>query len=77
MAAKRRSYGTGSLIVRVDRAGREVWYGKWRANGRQVMRRIAPKRGGAAKDGLTRTQAEGELRRLMDEVRVAPTVGSC
>jgi integrase len=75
MAAKRRSYGTGSLIVRVDRAGREVWYGKWRANGRQVMRRIAPKRGGAAKDGLTRTQAEGELRRLMDEVRVAPTVG--
>jgi integrase len=73
--AARRSYGTGSLIVRVDRGGREAWYGKWRSNGRQVMRRIGPTRGGAAKDGYTRPQAEAELRRLMAEVRVAPTVG--
>jgi integrase len=73
--ATRRSYGTGSLIVRVDRGGREVWYGKWRSNGRQVKRRIGPKRGGAAKDGLTRRQAEGELRRLMAEVTASAPVG--
>jgi integrase len=71
----RRSYGTGSLIVRRDRAGCDTWYGKWRANGRQVMRRIGRKRSVAAKDGLTRAQAESELRRLMAEVRVAAAVG--
>ena len=73
--AARRSYGTGSLIVRVDRGGREAWYGKWRADGRQVMRRIGPRRGGAAKHGYTRPQAEAELRRLMAETRAAPAVG--
>jgi hypothetical protein len=85
MAAKpeessgRRSYGTGSLIIRPDRNGRETWYGKWhtgpRGQRRQVMRRIGPKRGGAAKHGFTKPQAEAELRRLMDQVQVAPAVG--
>jgi integrase len=75
MAETRRSYGTGSLIIRRDRGGRNTWYGKWRANGRQVMRRIGPKRSGAAKHGYTRAQAEAELRRLMAEVRVVPAVG--
>src|SRR4051812_26068326 len=75
MTEKRRSYGSGSLIVRRDRAGRETWYGKWRRSGRQTMRRIGPKRGGAAKHGLTRAQAETELRRLMSEVSVVPSVG--
>ncbi len=56
----RRSYGTGSLIVRTDAAGREVWYGKWRTNGRQAMRKIGPKRGDGIRDGLTRRQAEAE-----------------
>jgi integrase len=74
--ATRRSYGTGSLIVRRDNAGREVFYGKWRSNGRQVMRRIGPKRGGEATDGLTVRRAEAELRRLITETSVAPaTVG--
>src|SRR4051794_25510364 len=74
--ATRRSYGTGSLIARRDNNGREVFYGKWRANGRQVMRRIGPRRGGEAKDGLTVRQAEAELRRLIAETTVsAPTVG--
>ena len=73
--AARRSYGTGSLIVRVDRGGREAWYGKWRANGRQVMRRIGPRRGGAVRDGYTRPQAEAELRRLIAATQVAPAIG--
>jgi hypothetical protein len=64
--AGRRSYGTGSLIVRQDRGGREVFYGKWL---------IGPKRGGAAKDGLTIRQAEAELRRLITETAVTPVVG--
>jgi integrase len=75
MAERRRSYGSGSLIVRRDSGGRDTWYGKWWANGRQVMRRIGPRRGGSAKDGFTRAQAESELRRLMSAVRVDPVVG--
>src|SRR5215213_6499370 len=63
----RRSYGTGSLQLRVDRNGRETWYAQWRSNGRRVKRAIGPKRADGSRDGLTRTQAEAELRRLMAE----------
>jgi integrase len=73
--AARRSYGTGSLYVRVDSAGRESWYGKWHSNGRRVKRRVGPKRAEGSRNGLTRAQAEGELRRLMAEVQATPTVG--
>jgi len=74
--ATRRSYGTGSLYIRVDRHGRETWYGKWRASGRQVKRRIGDKRATGSRDGLTRPQAEAELRRLTAEARpVAARVG--
>jgi integrase len=65
--AARRSYGTGSLIARTDSAGAETWHGKWRSNGRQVMRRIGPKRAAGSREGLTRTMAEAELRRMMGE----------
>jgi integrase len=65
--ASRRSYGTGSLIVRTDRAGRETWYGKWRSHGRQVMRRVGLKRAAGSREGLTRTQAEAKLRQLIAE----------
>jgi integrase len=75
MTASRRSYGTGSLIVRTDANGRETWHGKWRSNGRQVMRRVGPKRTDGTREGLTRSQAEAELRRLMGEVSVAAAVG--
>jgi hypothetical protein len=34
----RRSYGTGSLYVRRDSAGRETWYGQWRAGAKLVKR---------------------------------------
>src|SRR5215218_1621757 len=71
----RRSYGTGSLTVRADSAGRETWYGQWHSNGRRIKRRIGPKRTDGARDGLTRSQAEAELRRLMAEVTVDPVAG--
>lgn len=65
--SSRRSYGTGSLIVR-----RGAYYGKWRAGERQVMRKVGRVRRPGSREGLTRKQAETELRRLISEVRVAP-----
>lgn len=68
----RRPYGTGSLTARPDSRGRVTWYGSWRIAGRRVKRRIGLKRvEGSGREGLTRTQAEKELRRLMAET---PTV---
>jgi integrase len=65
--ANRRSYGTGSIIVR-----RGAYYGKWRVGARQVMRKLGPVRTPGSRDGLTRKQAEAVLRRRMQEVRAAP-----
>jgi len=64
----RRPRGTGALFVKRDRGGWETWYGKWRVGSTQVKRRIAPKRIAGTRDGLTRTQAEAELRRLIGAV---------
>jgi len=71
----RRPHGTGSLLVRRDTGGRETWYGKWRVGTNQVKRRIGPKRIPSTRDGLTRSQAEAELRRLMASVEHAPGRG--
>jgi integrase len=62
----RRSYGSGSIIEH-----RGAWYGKWRIGNRQVKRKLGPKRLPGSRDGLTRKQAEGELRRRMGAVRSA------
>lgn len=75
MTMARRPHGTGSLYVRVDAAGRETWYGKWWQNGRQVKRKIGLKRAAGSREGLTRSQAEAELRRLIGEVQVKPRIG--
>ncbi len=53
--------------MRRDRVGRETWYGKWRVGERQVMRRLGLRREPGSSVGLTRTQAEAELRRLIAE----------
>jgi integrase len=63
--AARRSYGTGSLVERTDTAGRVIWHAQWRVNGRQVMRRVGPKRAPGEADGLTKPQAEARLRELI------------
>lgn len=70
--AVRRPLGTGSLLVRRDRTGRETWYGKWRVGNRQRMRALGPRREPGDSLGLTRRQAEEELRRLMGEERGRP-----
>lgn len=62
----KRSYGSGRLFARVDSGGRETWYGSWWAGEVRVKRRIGPKRRPGTADGLTRTQAERELRHLIE-----------
>jgi len=71
----RRSYGTGALYEKADSTGRIAWYGKWRRDGVQVKRRIGEKRTDGSREGLTRVQAEGELRRLIAEVKPARVSG--
>jgi hypothetical protein len=58
----RRPRGTGSLFI-VERRGRRLWYAKWRRGGRQVKRSLGPVREPGGQVGLTRSQAEAELRR--------------
>jgi hypothetical protein len=72
MAKTRRAPGAGHLFSRRDKAGRESWVGKWYADGRQVMRKVGPKRGPDGR-GLDRRGAEARLRVLMaEEVSPAP-----
>lgn len=75
VAMRNRSYGTGYLFVKRDYAGREVWYGQWRAGAAKVKRKIGVKRERGSREGLTRPQAERELRRRMeaDAVVRSPT----
>jgi integrase len=68
-ANARRSYGTGNLRLR-----RGSWYGQWWIGGRRVQRKLGPKREPGSRDGLTRKQAEAELRRRI-EATEAPSPG--
>jgi integrase len=61
---------TGRLYVVVDRGGRSSWYGSWWVGGTRVKRKIGLKRTPGKADGLTRTMAERELRRLVDATTV-------
>jgi integrase len=70
----RRSYGTGRLFIHRDSGGGESWYGRWYAGGRRIQRRIGPKRRPGSTDGLTRAQAERELRRRIERER--PVTGT-
>jgi integrase len=69
----RRSYGTGSLYIHTDATGRESWYGRWRAGGERIKRCIGPKREPGSRAGLTRAQAEHELRQLMESEQPLPS----
>jgi integrase len=67
----RRAPGAGHLFVRRDKAGRESWVGKWYADGRQVMRKIGPKRTPDTR-GLNKRDAEAKLRKLMEQIAQPP-----
>jgi len=45
----------------------DAYYGKWRVHGRQVRRKLGPRRLPGTRTGLTRAQAEARLRELMAE----------
>lgn len=62
----KRSYGSASLFQVGD-----SWYGKWRT-GKQIKRKVGKVRKPGTSEGLTKTQAEKELRRLMREVKPTP-----
>jgi integrase len=66
----RRSHGSGSLFTY-----RGSWYGQWRVGRRQVKRKLGPKRAPGGRDGLTRPQAERELRRRIEAESTVRTVG--
>jgi integrase len=73
--AAKRPYGSGRLYTRTDAAGRETYYARWYSDGREVKRRLGPKRIPNTGDGLTKTDAEAELRRLRAEVKPAGRAG--
>jgi integrase len=66
-AKLKRAYGSGSLSVYTSPTGAETWVGRWRHDGKPYTERVGPKRKPGTKEGLTRTAAEAELRRLMGE----------
>jgi Phage integrase, N-terminal SAM-like domain len=66
-SSRRRPYGTGSLFVH-----RDAWYGKWYVGGRQVKRKVGARRSSPRNNGLTKAEAERELRRLMRVTRATP-----
>ena len=57
----KRSYGSGSVFVKGDR-----WYGRWWVGDRRVKRALGPVREPGSRNGLTRSQAEREMRRRME-----------
>src|SRR6185436_134088 len=72
---RKRAYGTGSLYVRRGAGGSDVYYGRWMAGSRKINRRIGPVRPPGGRDGLTRSEAEAELRRLIAEIKPGVMAG--
>jgi hypothetical protein len=68
----RRAHGTGSLYPVVGSGGRETWYGRWYIGRKRVQRRIGPKRRRGDAAGLTKTEAEAELRHMRLATEEAP-----
>ena len=69
VAMAKRDYGTGHLYIKQG-----SYFGRWRGpDGRLVNRKVGPVRSvGARGGGLTRVQAERELRRIRDAEELAP-----
>ena len=57
----KRSYGSGSLFVKHVK-----WYGRWWVGDQRVKRALGPVRPPGSRQGMTRAQAEREMRRRME-----------
>jgi integrase len=75
MSATRRAYGSGALEIRTDKYGREVYYGRFRAGGKQTRRKLGLKRRPGDSAGLTKRDAERVLQRLIDAEVTIVSVG--
>jgi integrase len=65
----KRAYGTGLLF---EKHG--AWYGRWRTlDGRRLSRRLGPARLAGTDAGMTRRDAEQQLRKLMLAEQALPT----
>lgn len=62
---RRRSNGTGTLHVQTRANGRQLWYGRWYVGSRRLNRRIGLRRKRGSGRGMTKVEAEAELRRMM------------
>jgi integrase len=60
-----RQHGTGSLTVRNTKRDGEVYYAQFRKGGKKVARRLGPVRQPGSKTGLTPTQANTALARMI------------
>jgi len=61
----RRTHGSGCLYLETRGDGRRHWYGRWYAGSRRLNRLIGLKREPGSSRGLTKTEADAELRRMM------------
>jgi integrase len=73
--SSRRAHGTGTLYAQERANGQEVWYGRWYLGERRVNRRLGLKHRRGTCNGLSRSQAEAELRRRMVRER-PPAAGA-
>ena len=69
----RRDHGTGTLYTETNAKGEVCWYGRWRSGKSRPNRKLGLVRKRGTKDGLTKTEAESELRRLMDSDEAQPS----
>jgi hypothetical protein len=67
----KRSYGSGSLFMKHGE-----WYGRWWVGDQRVKRALGPVREAGNRRGLTRAQAEREMRRRMEAETVVLSVRS-
>ena len=58
--------------MRRDARGVASWYGQWWTGGRRVTRKLGRKRDPGSRAGLTRSQAERELQKQIDQHSAAP-----
>jgi Phage integrase, N-terminal SAM-like domain len=65
----KRSYGSGSLFMKHGE-----WYGRWWVGDQRVKRALGPVREAGNRRGLTRAQAEREMRRRMEAETVVLSV---
>lgn len=72
-SSKSRPRGTGSLLIRSDSSGSSSWYGKWRVEGRQIMRRLGDAGTNGSTVGLSQAEADAELQRAIEESSAVDT----